>query len=69
MVWNSGDPISSPCFCRVWLFYLGEGLIKAVLFLHIPAVLSLNVAVLFCAFLRARMGWRSLGGYRARQGA
>lgn len=22
LVWNSGDPISSPCFCRAWLFYL-----------------------------------------------
>lgn len=46
LVWTSGDPISSPCFCRAWLFYLCVGggiiLIKAVIFLHMLAVLSVE---------------------------
>lgn len=46
LVWTSGDPISSPCFCRAWLFYLCVGggiiLIKVVIFLHMLAVLSVE---------------------------
>lgn len=47
LLWGSAEPISSPCFCRAWLFYLcgvggRVGLIKAVVFLHILAVLSVD---------------------------
>lgn len=35
-----GDPLSSPCLCRAWLFYpyRGVGLIKVIIFLHVLAV-------------------------------
>lgn len=74
LLWDSAEPISSPCFCRAWLFYLcgvggRVGLIKAVVFLHVLAVLSVDCGHPTLRLPASQEGLAQPGRHQPGQGA